>query len=266
MAADPVSQDSFALFHQLADTAWDAIRPSFRQVLAIDNKDSGGFDPVTEADRAAEQAMRALIQDIHPDHGIIGEEFGRSNTDAATQWVLDPIDGTRAFISGVPVWGTLIGRYENGRAASGMMSQGFTGERFFGDRSSAWYKGPDGARQLSTRSCSSLDQAALFCTSTDMFTPAEKATFEAVAQQARMTRFGTDCYAYAMLASGHVDLVIEADLKAYDIAALIPIIEGAGGIVTTWTGDAPENGGRIVAAGDPALHAAVLPLLTLAED
>lgn len=265
MTSASPSSEPYALFHRLADTAWDAIRPRFRQSLSIDNKKSGGFDPVTEADRAAEEAMRAVIQQTHPDHGIIGEEFPALYPDSSTQWILDPIDGTRAFISGLPTWGTLIGRYVDSRADTGMMSQGFTGERFFGDRKAAWYLGPetsDKPRYLATRACPSLDQASLFCTSLEIFSDAEASAFQAVSDKARMTRFGTDCYAYAMLAAGHVDLVIEANLKPYDIAALIPVIEGAGGLITTWDGEPPEKGGRIVAVGDPNRHEEVCRLLT----
>jgi myo-inositol-1(or 4)-monophosphatase len=247
---------------ELATRSGEAILPFFRTHMVARNKDvNGGFDPVTEADRAAEMVLRRMIAQTFPDHGIVGEEFGEERAGADYVWVLDPIDGTRAFMSGLPVWGTLIGLMRGGSPVYGMMHQPFTRERFFGDGEGATYRGPDGERQLRTRACESLAQATLMTTSPRLFSPRDRKAFESVEKLARLTRFGCDCYAYCMLAAGQVDLVIEAGLQPYDIVALAPIIEGAGGVITTWEGGSPANGGRIVASGDRRVHDAALRLL-----
>ena len=246
----------------LATASGEAIRPFFRTELAAEDKSGGGvFDPVTEADKAAERVMRALITERCPDHGIIGEEYGIERKDASSVWVLDPIDGTKAFVSGLPLWGTLIGLLEGGRASLGMMHQPFIGERFFGDGRSASYRGPAGERPLRTRRCASLAEATLSTTSPLLIPQDLLAAYRRVEEKVRLPRYGYDCYAYCMVAAGHMDLVIEAGLKPYDIVALIPIVEGAGGIITTWTGGRPEKGGAIVASGDPRLHDEALRLL-----
>ncbi len=250
-----------AFLNLLADAAGDAILPHFRQGGRVDSKHASRFDPVTEADRAAEAAMRRLIAARFPDHGIVGEELGAERADADYVWVLDPIDGTRAFISGVPVWGTLIGLLHEGQPILGMMAQPFTRERFFGDGRSARYTGSDGSRALRTRSCRDLAEAALFTTDPHLFAADEKPAYARVESAVRLRRYGCDCYAYCMVAMGFVDLVVEAGLHPYDIVALIPIIEGAGGRVTDWTGRRAAAGGRILAAGDPTLHAKALELL-----
>ena len=242
---------------KLADAADRETLPRFRAGGGIDNKLSGGaFDPVTEADRAAEQAIRRVIGESFPDHAIVGEEFGESG-EGDHRWIIDPIDGTRAFITGIPVWGTLIGHYIRGRARMGIMSQPFTGERFFADGSGSFLKRGDGeARPIAVRKIEKISDATLFSTSPRLFSGDLLGRFEALETAARLTRFGTDCYAFAMLAAGHVDLVVESGLKPYDIAALIPLIEQAGGIVTTFAGDRPEEGGDILAAATPELHEA----------
>jgi histidinol phosphatase-like enzyme (inositol monophosphatase family) len=248
--------------NELATLSGQAILPFFRSSLATEDKSRGSaFDPVTEADRAGELAMRQLIRRTFPTHGIIGEEFGAEREDAEYVWVLDPIDGTRAFIAGLPTWGTLIGLSRAGHAAFGMMHQPFTGERFFGDGGSATYRGPSGERRLRTRRCASLQDAVMSTTSPRLFSGETLRAYDRVESVARLARYGCDCYAYCMLAAGHIDLVVETDLKPYDIVALIPIIEGAGGIVTTWDGGSAAQGGAIVAAGDRRLHAAAVKLL-----
>jgi histidinol-phosphatase len=253
--------DFAAFIDQLATVSGDTILPFFRTSLGIDNKMSLGFDPVTEADRAAEVAMRRLIKTTFPQHGIVGEEFGDENPDAEYVWVLDPIDGTKSFISGLPLWGTLIALTHNGAPAFGMMHQPYLRERFFGDGGAALFRGPSSQRHLAVRRCASLADATLFATTPQMFHGADRAAFDRVESEVRLSRYGGDCYAYCMLASGHVDLVIEAGLKSYDIAALVPIIAGAGGVVTTWEGEPAHNGGRVVAAGDKRVHEAALKLL-----
>ncbi|WP_105383219.1 histidinol-phosphatase [Neorhizobium alkalisoli] len=249
-------------FDTLADAAKAETLPRFRTGLSVVNKLESGFDPVTEGDRAAETAIRLLIEEKFPDHGILGEEHENIGLDREHIWVIDPIDGTRAFISGLPVWGTLIGFRSNGRAAMGLMDQPFTGERYFADGTRSWYRGPDGERQIETRDCGELKNAILFTTSPHIFTGADLTLYRSVEEKVRLFRYGCDCYAYALLASGHVDLVVESSLQPYDVGALIPLIEQAGGIITTWDGGRPENGGNIVAAGSRAVHGQALELLS----
>lgn len=253
--------DFAAFVDELAAVSGEAILPFFRTSLGVENKSMRGFDPVTAADRAAESAMRALIREKFPSHGVVGEEFGDERADAEYVWLLDPIDGTKSFISGMPAWGTLIALTRHGKPIFGMMHQPFTREHFAGDGGAARYRGPVGDRALRVRACERIQDAVLFTTSPLIMDAADRAAFGRVEQQVQLSRYGGDCYAYCMLAAGHVDLVIETALNAYDIAALIPIIEGAGGIVTTWEGAGAEGGGRIVAAGDRAVHAAALGIL-----
>jgi myo-inositol-1(or 4)-monophosphatase len=257
--------DFTAFIGRLATTSGETIRPFFRTSLSIDNKSTGQegreFDPVTEADRAAEAVMRRLIKANFPQHGIVGEEFGNEREDAEYVWVLDPIDGTKSFIAGFPIWGTLIALLHRGTPVYGMMHQPYIGERFSGDSGSAHYHGPSGERKLAVRRCSSLQDATLFTTSPLLMNNADRSAFDRVQDAVRLTRYGGDCYSYCMLAAGHLDLVIETELKPYDIAALIPIVTGAGGIVTTWDGKPAQNGGRIIAAGDPRVHEAAIKLL-----
>ena len=252
--------DHLAFAHELADLSAGAILPLFRRHGAVDNKSQVGvFDPVTQADRAAEQVVREAIAARWPAHGIDGEEFGSVRPDAEYRWIIDPIDGTRAFIMGLPIWGTLIGLAHQGRMALGIMNQPFTGERFWNAEDGARYRGPDGERTIETRACAGLSQATLTTTSPDLFaTPDDKARFEALAGEVRMCRFGGDCYAYCLLAAGHVDLIVESGLKPYDVAPLIPIVEAAGGRITSWDGGDAAAGGQVLASGDPALHDAAL--------
>ncbi|MCL6706569.1 histidinol-phosphatase [Pseudomonas sp. R2.Fl] len=251
-----------AFFYRLAEAAKAETLPRFRTGLDVVNKEMTGFDPVTEGDRAAELAIRKLIMQEFPEHGILGEEHDDIGLDRDHVWVVDPIDGTRAFISGLPVWGTLIGFRERGRAIMGLMDQPFTGERYFADGERSWYSGPDGERQIRTRDCGSIENAILFTTSPHLFRGAEIEPYRAIEQRVRLFRYGIDCYAYALLAAGHVDLVIETVLKPYDVGALIPLIEQAGGIITTWDGGRPEGGGSIIAAGSAAVHAEAMRMLS----
>ncbi|WP_363348129.1 histidinol-phosphatase [Methylocystis echinoides] len=254
---------------ELAEVSGEAIMPFFRTAIAADDKAHGGaFDPVTEADRAAELAMRRLIQRTFPSHGVIGEEFASRDEAAEYVWVLDPIDGTKSFISGFPTWGTLIGLSHRGRPCYGMMNQPFTRERFHGDGEAAFWRGPsrlgkggEERRKLVVRPCPTLGQATLMTTSPLLIEPELRDKFLRVEEKVRLSRYGGDCYAYCALAAGHVDLVIESGLNAYDIVALIPIVEGAGGVVTTWDGGDAAKGGAIIAAGDRALHEAAVRLL-----
>jgi myo-inositol-1(or 4)-monophosphatase len=253
--------DFTAFIGRLATASGETILPFFRTSLSVDNKNSHDFDPVTEADRAAEAVMRRLIKSNFPQHGIVGEEFGSEREDAEYVWVLDPIDGTKSFISGFPTWGTLIALLHRGTPVYGMMHQPYIGERFSGDSNSARFQGAGTGRKLAVRRCASLQEAVLFTTSPTLMNGADRDIFHQVEAGVRLSRYGGDCYSYCMLAAGHLDLVIETDLKPYDIAALIPIVAGAGGVVTTWDGKPAQNGGRIVAAGDARVHEAALQRL-----
>jgi myo-inositol-1(or 4)-monophosphatase len=251
----------------LASASGAAILPFFRtSIHAVDKSEGGVFDPVTEADRGAETVMRRMIKDAFPGHGIVGEEFGAERPDAEYVWVLDPIDGTKSFISGLPVWGTLIGLSHNGAPTYGMMHQPFTREMFSGDCEAARWRGPgtDGkqaSRKLKTRPCRSVGEATLMTTHPALLADGTREPFERVERDVRLSRYGGDCYAYCMLAAGHIDLVIESGLKPYDIVGLIPVVEGAGGIITNWKGEPAAAGGAIIAAGDRRVHAEALELL-----
>lgn len=245
----------------LADAAAKAIMPYFRAPLPVQDKGGKLFDPVTEADKAAERVMRELILEHYPTHGVVGEEEDNVAGSSGLTWVLDPIDGTRAFITGMPLWGTLIALNDGNRPVLGVMNQPYTGERFVGAPEGAWCNG----QALKTRACASIASARLMCTSPQIFDNEQQlAAFNAVAEQVQLLRYGGDCYAYCMLASGHVDAVIEAGLQTYDVQALIPIIEGAGGVMTAWDGGDAQHGGPVVAAGDPVLHAQLVAQLSAA--
>ncbi|WP_226568975.1 histidinol-phosphatase [Mangrovibacter yixingensis] len=253
-----------AFFHQLADAAAQQTVPRFRsaQELHVGSKPKEGFrfDPVTDADREAERAIRQIITEHYPEHSILGEEFGATGS-GPLQWVLDPVDGTRPFLCGLPVWGTLIGLYEHGRARMGMMSQPFTQERFWADGNAAWWRSPYGERQLTSRKGISLSQAILHTTSPEPVPRFPGIHFTELAERVLMTRYGGECYAIAMVAAGHIDICVEYGLQPYDIAALVPLIEQAGGVITTLDGGRPEQGGDIVATGCPELHQQVLGCL-----
>ena len=252
------------LARALAQAAGAAILPHFRKSVAIENKRTDGLlDPVTIADRAAEAAMRRMIASARAQDGIIGEEYGAERQDAEHVWVLDPIDGTRGFVMGLPVWGVLIGLLHRGRPVLGVMHQPFVGETFLGSRAGARVIRDGRSVPLRVRACAGIEDAALATTAPELFSAQEAPAFEALRQRARLVRYGTDCYAYALLAGGHIDLVVEAGLQLYDIAALVPIVEGAGGRITDWRGE-PPGSGRIVASGDARLHDAALARLSAA--
>ncbi|EEE36860.1 inositol monophosphatase family protein [Rhodobacteraceae bacterium KLH11] len=247
---------------EMADAARATILPFFRQAnLKADNKLEAGFDPVTVADREAEKAMRAVLAAHRPEDGILGEEFGQSTGTSGRVWVLDPIDGTRGFISGTPTWGVLIALSDDAGPMLGVIDQPYIGERFVGSAGHAFVSGPAGRASLGTRNTETLDQAIVFTTFPEVGTEAEAQGFRAVSQQAKLTRYGMDCYAYALLAAGQIDLVIEAGLNAYDIQAPIAVIQAAGGIVTDWQGKPAHNGGRALAAANQDLHAAAVDIL-----
>lgn len=252
---------SAEFMRRLASAAAGETLPRFRTAAKVSNKEAGGFDPVTEADREAERVLRALILAEFPDHGILGEEHGSENASSRHIWVIDPIDGTRAFISGLPVWGTLVGLTVDGDAVAGMMSQPFTGELFYADGNGAHYEGPGGPRRLRTRETGALADATMFTTTPALFKGEMRVRYDRLEGSVRLARYGTDCYAFAMVAAGHADIAVDAGLQPYDIVALIPIIEQAGGVVTTWDGKAAEGGGDILASANPALHDKALRLI-----
>lgn len=260
--ASPLS-DLLDVAHEAADAARGPALAGFRApALAVKDKGVEGFDPVTVADQQAEAAMRAVLARRRPQDAVLGEEDGATPGASGLTWVLDPIDGTRAYISGAPTWGVLVALNDGRRPVIGLIDQPFTGERFEGvaGRASTWRRGTE-TRTLRTRACATLADATLFTTFPEIGTQAERGAFETVRDRVRLTRYGLDCYAYALLASGCIDLVIEAGLQTYDVQALIPVIEGAGGVITGWLGEDCQNGGRVIAAGDARIHAAALKLL-----
>ena len=247
-----------SLASELADAAGRAIRPYFRVPLQVDDK--ADLSPVTAADRAAEAAMRQLIAARFPGHGIIGEEYGPDRADAEFVWVLDPIDGTKSFISGVPLFGTLIALAQRGRPILGIIDQPILRERWIGaeGRQTTFNGAP-----ISCRVCPDLAVATVFATSPDMFPGSDAGAFARVAHAAKLVRYGADCYAYGLLAHGFIDLVIEASLKPYDFSAMLPIVAGAGGVASDGQG-APlslASDGRVLVAGDRRAHEAALRLL-----
>ncbi|MEZ5751180.1 MAG: histidinol-phosphatase [Paracoccaceae bacterium] len=248
--------------HMLADAARPATLAHFRAPgLDAQNKDAGGFDPVTQGDRAAEAAMRAILANCRPQDGIEGEEEGTSAGHSGLTWVLDPIDGTRGFLSGTPTWGVLIALADARGPVLGIIDQPYIGERFWGGPGRAGMEGPQGAMALRTRAPRDLSEAILFTTFPEVGNPEERTAFERVAARARLTRYGMDCYAYALLAAGQIDLVIEAGLQAYDVMAPIAVIEAAGGVVTDWNGAPAHRGGRVLAAANATIHAQAMAVL-----
>ncbi len=263
-----MSNDFLEFAHAAAVAAGAAILPHFRVALRVEDKGEGGdYDPVTVADRAAERAIRAEIARAFPDHGIRGEEQGSRKGTSPYTWIIDPIDGTRSFILGQLHWATLLALNDGERVVVGVVHQPYVGESFVGVAGgrAEWRRG-SARRTLKTRRCRSIANAVLASTDPKMFTtPEEVAAFRRVADAARLTRWGGDCYAYCLLAMGLIDIVLESSLQAYDIQALIPIVEAAGGTITSWTGARCDEGGAVVACGDRALHGEVLKLLSSAS-
>lgn len=250
--------------HAVADAARVAVLPFFRSAgLTADNKlPDGRFDPVTEGDRATERAMREVLGRLRPQDGILGEEYGTVAGTSGLTWALDPIDGTRAFLSGAPTWGVLIAVSDENGPIYGIIDQPYIGERFEGGWGEAKMTGPLGTRDLRVRAARPLSEAIVFTTFPELGSPAEATGFAEVAARAKLTRYGLDCYAYSLVAAGHIDLVIEAGLAPYDIQAPIAVIEAAGGIATDWQGGPAHQGGRVIAAAGCAQHAAALEILS----
>lgn len=248
---------------ELADAAGPATLRHFRlQGLEHENKDAMGWDPVTDADRESEMAMRKILARRRPQDAIQGEEFNAVDGTSGLTWVLDPIDGTRSFVSGSPVWGILIAISDKSGPLYGIVEQPYIGERFEGGFGRATARGPLGTRQISTRKTKDLADAILFTTFPEIGTVHERRAFENLSRQTLLTRYGMDCYGYALLAGGHIDLVVEAGLKDIDINAPIAVVQAAGGMVTGWDGGPAHLGGRIVAAANQYIHEAALEFLS----
>lgn len=254
-----IELEGFAL--ELAHTAGGIAEAYFRSHFSVDNKDAQGFDPVTSADHAIEKVLRETIRSTYPDHGIVAEEFGDTAAQAEHCWYIDPIDGTRAFMMGSPLWGTLVGLTVGGRAVVGLLAQPILNELYFGAPGGAWLIRPDGRSRLASSRCRDLGQARLAATHPDMFRGADADAWRRLADACLLDRFGGDCYNYAMLAAGFIDVVAEARLKPFDIVPLVPILERSGCTVTSWDGGSVLDGGRVVAAATPELHAAALAAL-----
>ncbi|QSF54932.1 histidinol-phosphatase [Brevundimonas fontaquae] len=244
--------EAFAI--ELAREAARVTLPFFRSDLGHEDKGgAAGFDPVTEADKQAEAAIRRLIAARYPDHGVIGEEYGEDRPDAEHVWVLDPIDGTRAFISGLPLWTTLIALCTAGKPTVGVIAQPYLDEIYIGGPSGARLLRGDVETPLAVRSCETLTDAVISTTDPDIFNGAELGAWTQVRATARLARLGCDAYAYAMVAAGKMDLVAETSLKPWDWSALVPVIEAAGGKVVNWRGAAPDDRGQVLAVGDARL-------------
>ena len=258
----PTTEAILTLAGQLADAAAVETLKWFRTpALLVDNKLESGFDPVTQADKAAEQAMRAVLAAHRPHDAIIGEEARNQTGTTGFSWVLDPIDGTRGYVSGTPTWGTLIALNDGNTPIFGLIDQPYIGERFVGGLGHAFMERDGVKTPLVTSETQSLAKAIIYTTYPEVGSKVEAAAFHQVAQLCKLTRYGMDCYAYALLAAGHIDLVIEAGLQAYDIQAPIALVRAAGGVATDWGGGNPMNGGRCICAATPELHAAALKIL-----
>ena len=255
--------DSLVFAYRTVVAAGATTLPHVRVPIAVDDKGEGDYDPVTAADREAEAVIRAAIAKTFPDHGVRGEEHGFQRGRSRYTWVIDPVDGTRSFITGQLHWGMLVALHDGEHVVCGVMHQPYVGESFLAVRGGpARFRHGGGERAIATRRCASLGDAVLAATSPSIFeTDGERAAFARVSERSRFTRYGGDCYAYCLLAMGLIDVVVEAGLHAWDIQALVPIVEGAGGTVTAWDGGRCDEGGQVVACGDPALAPQVRALL-----
>ncbi len=262
-----VDSETIAFANRLADAAGAVIRPYFRQRIDVADKrpvvdGKPVFDPVTEADKNAETAIRAIIERERPEDGILGEEHGEKHGTSGLRWVLDPVDGTRAFITGRHEWGCLIALEKNDRPILGVIDQPVLGERYIGANGRAELRSGGASTPLRTRTSVQMSDAILCATHPDAFYgEGERPAFRRVERAVRMTRWGGDCYIFGALAFGFVDLIVETTFHRWDVAALIPVVEGAGGVITNWQGGDCSAGGQVLAAGDARLHTEAMKLL-----
>jgi histidinol phosphatase-like enzyme (inositol monophosphatase family) len=246
----------------LAAEAANAILPFFRTDTAIEVKSGAVWDPVTEADKAGERAMRSLIEKHYPDHGILGEEYGAKDAKSAFTWILDPVDGTRAFICGMPTWATLIGLNQEGEPRLGIMHQPHVGETFFGNPDGAWLDYGGKLRPLHVRATRPIGEATLTTTAPELYrSDFEKSVLSRLSAATRLTRYGGDAYFFCLMAAGQIDIAMDARMEPYDIAPLIPIMRGAGGSVSTWDRGNPAQGGNVIAASGEELLEQALRLI-----
>lgn len=255
-----IELEGFAL--ELAHTAGGIAEAYFRSHFSVDNKDEQGFDPVTSADHAIEKVLRESIQSTYPDHDIVAEESESKISDAEFCWYIDPIDGTRAFLMGSPLWGTLVGLTQKGKAVFGLLAQPILGELFFGSPAGSWLINNSGRRRLESSRCTEIAKAKLASTHPNLFAGNDAVAYGRLTEACLLDRYGGDCYNYAMLAAGFVDLVAESGLNSFDIMPLVPILEHAGCTVTSWDGGSVLDGGSVVAAASPELHKQALELLS----
>lgn len=262
-SAPPSAEDVIGDAVAVAEAAGPVALRYFRRALDVEDKSGGQrFDPVTRADREVESRIREELERRFPDHGIVGEEHAERVSDSACRWIIDPIDGTRAFISGFPAWGILLGYTVDGVPRAGVLHQPYLGETFYGAGDRAVLRRGGEEIRLRTSATAELADAVLYCTHPSMYERrAEIDRFDALAGRVRLPRFGGDCYSYGLLAHGLVDLVVEGAMQPYDIVPLIPIVEAAGGIVTTWDGGDASGGGLVLAAANRSLHAQALEIL-----
>ena len=260
--ADTSTDALLAFAIELAQATCPIALPLFRTAMVVDNKQAGGFDPVTQADRAAEKIMRAMIEERYPDHGIFGEEFGEKSGNSDFTWILDPIDGTRSFICGTPTWMTLVGVKHDGRVIAGAAGQPFTDEIFTGSQAGAHLLRAGQKTELRCTSETDLANVLAGTTAPYLFRKhGHQERLMRIENAVQHLRFDADSYFHCMVAAGQLGISLDTGLQSYDIAALIPIVEGAGGIVTTWDGQDPSNGGDILVAANQALHEQAIALL-----
>lgn len=267
MFSERDQEELLDIANEMADAAREISLKYFRTSdLQADSKIDEGFDPVTVADREAELAILDILAKRRPDDAVLGEEFGRKSGTSGLTWVIDPIDGTRAYISGIPTWGVLIGLDGGNGPILGVVDQPYMGERFVGGFAKASLTKQGVSQDIHTSDCKKLSDATLLSTFPEVGTEVERLGFEAVRDKVKLTRYGLDCYAYALLAMGQIDLLIEAGLNAYDVQGPIGVIEAAGGVVTNWQGGQAHNGGRLVAAANQTLHDQALAILSKVAD
>jgi histidinol phosphatase-like enzyme (inositol monophosphatase family) len=247
----------------LAEASAVEILPFFRRNTPVDVKQGPVWDPVTEGDRAGERVIRRLIEERYPDHGIVGEEYGVKDARSGFTWILDPIDGTRSFVCGMPTWATLIGLSFEDRPVLGLMNQPFVGEMYFGNPEGAWLAHRGETRPIRTRSGVRLAGATIGTTAPELYRSiTDQTAFQRLRAKATMTRYGGDCYFFAVMAAGHIDVAMDAGLQPYDIAPLLPIVAGAGGAYAEWTGGDAARGGNVITAGSQALLDEALAILS----